>query len=61
MSHWKQKKVSKIKGLRSIIISPETVRKTIPLIPVTKMEASGFFTYESSMSISTELRNTGHF
>ena len=44
-----------------IIISPETVRKTIPLIPVTKMEASCFFTYESSMSISTELRNTGHF
>ena len=44
-----------------IIISPETVRKTIPLIPVTMMEASGFFTYESSMSISTELRNTGHF
>jgi transposase-like protein len=25
-----------------IIISPETVRKTIPLIPVTMMEASGF-------------------
>ena len=27
-----------------IIISPETVRKTVPLIPVTMMEASGFFT-----------------
>ncbi len=29
-----------------IIISPETVRKTIPLIPVTMMEASGYFVYD---------------
>jgi hypothetical protein len=29
-----------------IMISPETVRKTIPLIPVTMMEASGYFVYD---------------
>ena len=28
------------------MISPETVRKTIPLIPVTMMEASGYFVYD---------------
>ena len=41
-----RKKADIFHTIGRIIISPETVRKTIPLIPVTKMEASGYFVYD---------------